>query len=259
MSEKPYEPSGSRPGISGSTTPANPAGANTGTPPSHFDHESKHWEQTKQELKHSSEEIRAKADETTEKLKRSAKETAAELQHKAEQIGEDAKRQGQAYAEEQKRYVSDEMHGAADALHGAADKFREHEQERIARYIDQAATSLDDISSSLRQQDFDQLLNKTQNFAREQPAIFLGGAVAIGFALGRFLKSSARHSESDYWGEQNAYDRPSYEYRQGNTTLGSTSPRAGNPPAGDRTTSPRRPDIGNPTTRTSVNQPSPGE
>ena len=62
----------------------------------------------------------------------------------------------------------------------------------------------------LREQDLEQLMNTTAQFARRQPALFLGAAFALGFAATRFIKSSApsssghmRSGDSGLW-----YERP---------------------------------------------------
>jgi hypothetical protein len=50
-------------------------------------------------------------------------------------------------------------------------------------------------ASSLRERSIDDLVRSLNNFARNQPAAFFGGAVLAGFALSRFLKSSAESSD----------------------------------------------------------------
>ena len=59
------------------------------------------------------------------------------------------------------------------------------------RYTDQAADGVDRMARSLRDQDLETTLHQAEDFARWQPAVFMGGAVALGFMLSRFLKSSA--------------------------------------------------------------------
>lgn len=61
-----------------------------------------------------------------------------------------------------------------------------------------AADRLDELSDSLRNQDLRGLLEQVEGFARRQPGLFLGGMVALGFALGRFAAAgqgaeAARH------------------------------------------------------------------
>jgi hypothetical protein len=64
------------------------------------------------------------------------------------------------------------------------------ESELAGRYAGKAAEGLERLSDDLRGADFDQLVARTENYARRNPAVFLGGAVAAGFLFARFIKSS---------------------------------------------------------------------
>ncbi|HET7596742.1 MAG TPA: hypothetical protein VFK15_07400 [Burkholderiales bacterium] len=76
----------------------------------------------------------------------------------------------------------------AEALRAAA---RNANPDRpVARIAAHAANSLEQLAGTLREKDFDGMVREVHNFARSQPAIFLGMAVAAGFLATRFLKSS---------------------------------------------------------------------
>jgi hypothetical protein len=60
-----------------------------------------------------------------------------------------------------------------------------------AGYIKDVAKQLDTMASALRERSVDDMLGDVTDFARKQPALFFAGAVAAGFALSRFAKSSA--------------------------------------------------------------------
>ena len=55
----------------------------------------------------------------------------------------------------------------------------------------EAASSVHRISSSLRDRSVDALLHDFGEFARRRPATLIGASLIGGFALARFLKSSA--------------------------------------------------------------------
>lgn len=61
-----------------------------------------------------------------------------------------------------------------------------------APYVDQAVQKLSDVGTTIQQKSIDEVLRDTENFARVQPALFLGAATFIGFAAARFLKSSGQ-------------------------------------------------------------------
>jgi ElaB/YqjD/DUF883 family membrane-anchored ribosome-binding protein len=79
----------------------------------------------------------------------------------------------------------------ADALRSSADSFRQSNSPSMASYLERAAHQVDEASQRLRGKDFDFLMGATEDYARRQPAVFLGASVAVGLALGRFLKSSS--------------------------------------------------------------------
>jgi hypothetical protein len=62
-------------------------------------------------------------------------------------------------------------------------------------------------------------VGQVENFARQQPAVFLGAAVAAGIFAGRFLKSSAERNRYVYddeyiYDDDYADDYASYDHRQ---------------------------------------------
>jgi hypothetical protein len=100
------------------------------------------------------------------------------------------KERARKVAEQQKQAGAEQIGGVARAVHGAA---RELEQKmpQAAGFVHDAAARLEGAAASLRERSVDDLIRSLNNFARSQPAAFFGGAVLAGFALSRFLKSSA--------------------------------------------------------------------
>ena len=96
----------------------------------------------------------------------------------------------QTFVEQQKNLGAVQIGSAARAIHSAAREF-ETELPGIAKSIHEAAAKLEGASSSMRQQTPEKIVETVGRFARERPAAFFGGAVLAGFALSRFLKSSA--------------------------------------------------------------------
>jgi hypothetical protein len=94
------------------------------------------------------------------------------------------------FAEEQKRAGAEQADGFARAVHRAADELQGTSPE-IARYVHEAASSLDDLGHALRERSPGDLINGMEGLARRQPVAFFGAAVLTGFALARFAKSSA--------------------------------------------------------------------
>ena len=62
---------------------------------------------------------------------------------------------------------------------------------QAAHYIRQASEQMQGVADTVRQRDVRELVGEVQDFARRQPTLFFGGAVVLGFAALRFLKSTA--------------------------------------------------------------------
>lgn len=80
----------------------------------------------------------------------------------------------------------------ASALHDASSEMRNQDEATSADYVDTAANQVERFAGMLREQDVNQLISATEQFARRRPALFLGVAFALGFAATRFLRSSSQ-------------------------------------------------------------------
>lgn len=94
-------------------------------------------------------------------------------------------------AEAQKSRVADSAERAAHSVRQAAQNLR-GEETWMAELIEQGADKLTDLAQTLRESDLNTLLHRTQQFARNQPVMFTGAAVALGFALTRVVTSVSR-------------------------------------------------------------------
>jgi ElaB/YqjD/DUF883 family membrane-anchored ribosome-binding protein len=105
-------------------------------------------------------------------------------------LGEQLLEAAESLVREQKERAAEAVHDFADALRHAADTF-EREQNRVAaRYVEQAADRIDGFSETMRVQSVQAMLASAEDVARRQPALFITGAVAVGFVLGRVLSRS---------------------------------------------------------------------
>lgn len=127
-----------------------------------------------------------------------AREMADQMRHEAHRLTEEAKSRGRSLLDGQKNAAAAEIEGMANALRTTAQQLSEQEQPSTAHYVYRASETLVRMADTLRDRDFGALIRQTEDFARHQPGIFLGGAVATGFLLSRFLKSSAERSKAEY-------------------------------------------------------------
>ena len=110
-----------------------------------------------------------------------------------EQTGEQVK--AQAYS--QKERAAGGLETVADALRQTGEQLSEDGQEMVGQYVEKAADQVDRVTGYLRQRSFDEMVGDVQAYARHQPAIFFGGAFALGFLAARFLKSSQPNGQPE--------------------------------------------------------------
>ncbi len=120
-----------------------------------------------------------------------ASEYAQQGQEKAAEVAGQGREKAKGQIATQKERASGELQGIARALQSTGEQLREQNQDSVGRYADQAAEQVERLSNFLDEKDSEQLLNEVEDFARQSPAVFLGGAFLAGVAAARFLKSSA--------------------------------------------------------------------
>jgi gas vesicle protein len=124
-------------------------------------------------------------------------------------------------AREQQRSGADFIERFAGNVREAARAF-ENDAPFAARGINSAAEYVEDAAEKIRNGSFRDLVDGATDFARRQPAAFLGMSVLAGFAAVRFLKASGGQSSSSQ--RSNTWERSSSErdYGQGSKRPGSS-------------------------------------
>ncbi len=89
--------------------------------------------------------------------------------------------------EDQKQRTAERVSGMAEAVRCAAQSLDRSENRAIARYADQAADRIEDLSGLIRERQWSEIVADTEDLARRQPTLFALGAAAIGFLAGRLL------------------------------------------------------------------------
>lgn len=78
----------------------------------------------------------------------------------------------------------------ANAVRRAGDELDQSDQSPASRLVRQAADGLESLSRNLADKEPGDLLNAVRDFGRRNPAAFVGGAVLVGLAIGRFARAS---------------------------------------------------------------------
>jgi len=110
--------------------------------------------------------------------------------------------------EEQKSTLSGGLATVADSVRKVSENLRGPDvQDGIskftAEYSDTAARKIEDIASYFEQKSVQEMYRDVENFARRNPAVFVGGAFALGLLVSRFIKSGSsgsRYSSSEHEG-----------------------------------------------------------
>lgn len=114
-----------------------------------------------------------------------------------------AKQKGKAHLEAGKEAVAEQAESLAGAI-GTAARQLEEQNQSLAGYASELADSVGRLADSLRNRSLDELAADTQALARRNPTLFLLGSVAVGVALSRFMKASAKRSHA--YGRSGAYE-----------------------------------------------------
>jgi exonuclease VII large subunit len=130
--------------------------------------------------------------------------------------------QAAAQLSKQKERATDGLGSVADAVRGTTEQLRNNQHDKVAQFAEQAAQQIDRLSERLRNKDVTELLDDAQQLARRRPAMFVGGAFAIGLLGARFMKSSSTDSSNDDWRR----DLPT-PYQSGDNTYRSASQNIG--------------------------------
>lgn len=118
----------------------------------------------------------------------------ARAQESANKAADSIKDRARDIAEQQKAAGADQISGVAEAMKAAAGDLRQ-KIPLASEYLDDVAGRLGQAATGLRERSVDEMLGNVTDFARKQPAAFFAGAVAAGFALSRFVKSSAKRED----------------------------------------------------------------
>ncbi|TPI57595.1 hypothetical protein FJ417_20990 [Mesorhizobium sp. B3-1-7] len=93
-------------------------------------------------------------------------------------------------AEQTQRDIGSSLSAFGGALRAASNHLANSDQTAASKFMQEAASGLERLSSSLKEKPFGQVLEDVQSFGRQNPGALLAGSVLAGLALGRFMKAS---------------------------------------------------------------------
>jgi hypothetical protein len=132
-------------------------------------------------------------------------------------LGDQVKQQASNQLLSRLETVADGLDMAVKLLRTAGDQVREQDKSGVADSVVGMADRLEGWSTSLREQDVDKLMEEARQVAQRQPALFVGGAVALGFLGARLLKSPPKQQDqsSGQASEETSTSESSADYTSG--------------------------------------------
>ncbi len=157
-----------------------------------------------------------------------------QIQQAATGLINQAARTADAQASTTMTRVGDSLVSVAQAIDEAAGRLRETQPE-VAGFVETAASRVEETATYLREHDASEVLDGLQHAARRQPALVIGGGLALGLLLGRFLRSGAAATQDadramTRYGGSTAYGGTGYRGTgagYGSTAYGSTGAATG--------------------------------
>lgn len=139
-----------------------------------------------------------------------------------------------------KSRAAETLSGVASTLLSSSQQLREQNHTGAGRAVERAAEGVERFAHYLQDTDVDQVVDQVYDFARRQPAAFIGGAFALGFLASRFIKATTPEGSrrqlpaaADYGrGYESSY-RTSRSYDQGTVERGGFGREAGYGNPGD--------------------------
>lgn len=122
-------------------------------------------------------------------VKDAAKSAGQTLKHQATDLGAEVGHELNKTASAQKEKGAEALRSFAGAMNAAANELEDQSPAAADRVRD-TASKIEALSENIAEKDVSELLNSAAKLAREQPAWFLGGAVAVGFGVTRFLMAN---------------------------------------------------------------------
>jgi len=132
--------------------------------------------------------------DATQEAKSHASDLADKAKDEARTLAGDARSMAHDRAETYKNTAAGEATKVADALRKASDDLRDGSPQE--RAVGEIAAGLAGVADTIRDRDIGDLISDATDFARRNPAAFLGGAALLGFAASRFAKASGEQSSN---------------------------------------------------------------
>jgi len=121
---------------------------------------------------------------------------AGELRSDAEQLSTSASNRIHREIDARKGTAADQAQSVSSAIQRTASELDDEAPQWLKSALQQGAQQVQRLADSLAQKDSRQIMSDIQTMARNNPATFLVGCAALGFAAARILKAGAPDSSA---------------------------------------------------------------
>ncbi|MBA2239022.1 MAG: hypothetical protein H0W24_10055 [Lysobacter sp.] len=113
-----------------------------------------------------------------------------EIKQTARHLGEEARTQGKQQLEQLRGTAAENLDKLAESAQAAASRLQQDDIGHLSEYVSDVATRMGQLSNTLRTKSIDEVFQDIGRIARENPALFVTGSLAIGFGIARFARAS---------------------------------------------------------------------
>lgn len=163
------------------------------------------------EARAQADQARREAGSVADEARGAARDVAGEARRAGEAIKQEAtglagtvKQQLASQAQAQKAQVAERISTVAHHFQHTAEELRGREA-WLAELLDRGARQIDGFAQGLRERDLRSMVGEVENLAHRHPALFMGTAVALGFALSRMVRAGSAEERYRYEGERYRY------------------------------------------------------
>ncbi|NWL76520.1 hypothetical protein DM872_06610 [Pseudomonas taiwanensis] len=114
-----------------------------------------------------------------------------DLKDGAAGLAQDAQEQAMSQYEQYRDTAADQLESLAEGARMAVSDLERNDALGISHYVADMAERMTSLADNLRGKSVDQLIRQTGQLARDNPALFVAGSVAIGFGLSRFFNATS--------------------------------------------------------------------
>jgi ElaB/YqjD/DUF883 family membrane-anchored ribosome-binding protein len=120
-----------------------------------------------------------------------AKETARPLREEADNMVSKLKTSAREAAETGKEKTTSALDEVTAMVEDVARTIDEKAGPKYGSYAHRAADAISGLSETLKTKQLDELIDDARDFVRKRPAVAIGAAAALGFALTRLFRADA--------------------------------------------------------------------